>query len=96
MAVLNSGVAQFIFKKQFNSVKVLRSHIESIPIPSVDNNMQEKVIAVADRLISCDDLAEKEKLYEELDSIIFDIYGLSNEEIRIIKESLEGENKFLI
>ena len=96
MAVLNSGVAQFIFKKQFNSVKVLRSHIESIPIPSVDNNMQEKVIAVADKLISCDDLAEKEKLYEELDSIIFDIYGLSNEEIRIIKESLDGENKFLI
>lgn len=32
-AYLNSSVATFIYRKMFNSTKVLRSHIEMIPIP---------------------------------------------------------------
>ena len=43
MAILNSRVAQFYFKKRFNSVKVLRSHIEQIPIPFVVKGNRKKL-----------------------------------------------------
>ena len=39
LAILNSRIAQFIYKREFHSVKVLRSHIENIPIPLVDDSV---------------------------------------------------------
>ena len=52
LAILNSRVAQFIFKREFNSVKVLRSHIESIPIPLVDEGTQDEIVRLTEKLIA--------------------------------------------
>ena len=95
LAVLNSSISQFIFTKRFNSVKVLRSHIENIPIPGADDAMQNRVVRIADRLIDDPGKEEAERLYKELDDIIFDIYGLSEKERSIVIKSLDGENRFL-
>ncbi|MDT3844068.1 MAG: N-6 DNA methylase [Bacillota bacterium] len=95
LAILNSRLAQYIFKKQFNSVKVLRSHIESIPIAIVDKDMQNKVIGITEKLIAGCELKEAEKLYDELDDVIFDIYHFDNQERDIVKAAVDGQNKFL-
>ncbi len=95
LAVLNSRVAQFIYKKQFNSVKVLRSHIESIPIPQIAESEQDKIIAVIDKLICGCEMEQAEQLYDEVDNMIFDLFALNDEERKIIIESVDGENKFL-
>ncbi len=50
MAVLNSRPAQFLFKKLFSSVKVLRSHIEQIPIPQTDEATQKCIEGYVDRI----------------------------------------------
>ena len=52
LAVLNSDIAQFYFEKKFNSVKVLRSHIEQIPIPLVDFNVQKPIIDLVNKIIN--------------------------------------------
>ena len=52
LAVLNSDIAQFYFEKKFNSVKVLRSHIEQIPIPFVDFNVQKPIIDLVNKIIN--------------------------------------------
>ncbi|MBE5824174.1 MAG: methyltransferase domain-containing protein [Butyrivibrio sp.] len=96
LAVLNSRVAQYIYKKQFNSVKVLRSHIESIPIPVVDDDTQKKVIALTERLIEGCDAEEVTNRYDELDEVIFDIFKLDEEERKVVKEAVDGDNKFLL
>ena len=95
LAVLNSRVAQFIYKMQFNSVKVLRSHIESIPIPQIAEREQDNIITVIDKLICGCDIERAEQLYDEVDNMIFDLFALNNEERKIIIESVDGENKFL-
>lgn len=95
MAVLNSRIAQFIYKREFNSVKVLRSHIENIPIPFVDESVQDKIIEVTDRLISGLDITEAEMVYDELDKLISNVFHLTDSEIEIIKKAVDGENKFL-
>ncbi len=95
LAILNSRVAQFIYKREFNSVKVLRSHIENIPIPLVDEAKQDEIIAVTDRLISGLEPGVAETVYDELDMMISEIFNLNHTEIEIIKNAVDGENKFL-
>lgn len=95
LAILNSRLAQYIFKKQFNSVKVLRSHIESIPIAIVDEDLQNKVVGITEKLIAGCELNEAEILYDELDDVIFDIYQFDNQERDIVKSAVDGQNKFL-
>jgi hypothetical protein len=65
---------------------VLKSHIERIPIPFVDEDVQEKIIAGVDEIIS-----EKDKdgrLYEKLDSEVARLYGITDSEFDIIKNAL--------
>lgn len=95
LAILNSRIAQFIYKREFNSIKVLRSHIESIPIPIVNKTIQDKVITLVDKLISGLDIKDAEKTYEELDILITNIFNLDLSEMQIIKNAVDGENKFL-
>ena len=93
LAILNSRIAQFIYKCEFNSVKVLRSHIENIPIPLVDEATQDKIIKITDKLIGGLDAPEAMVTYDELDDLIFEIFELTSDEIEIIKKAVDGENK---
>jgi len=96
MAILNSSVAQFIYKKNFNSVKVLRSHIENIPIPIVDDCTQNNIIEITDNLIKGLDIEKAQIAYNILDQLIFDIFKLNKQEQEIIKDAVFSENKFLV
>ena len=53
-AILNSRMAQFYFKKQFGSIKVLRSHLEKIPIPFPEEGVQEKIVCIVDRILAAE------------------------------------------
>ena len=96
LAILNSRIAQFIYKWEFNSVKVLRSHIENIPIPVVDEATQDNIIKITDKLIGGLDAPEAMVTYDELDNLIFEIFELTSDEIEIIKTAVDSENKFLV
>lgn len=82
LAVLNSSVAQFIYSKRFRSVKVLKNHLEKLPIPEADIKKQEAIVAVVDKLIDNSDLNGQawRQLYSQLDKEIAGLYGLSLEE----------------
>lgn len=96
MAILNSRMAQFYFRKQFNSVKVLRSHIEQIPIPNINKEAQDQLLTLVDSILCASSETETIMLYEMIDSIVSDIFELSAEEYKLIKESMTGEKLFLI
>lgn len=84
MAVLNSSVAQFIFQKQFNSIKVLRSHIESIPIPVCENNLQQQIIEYVDKVCETEDDKDYKKLCHQIDLFVAKLYNLSMDDYRLI------------
>jgi hypothetical protein len=88
MAILNSSIAQFIFEKKFNSIKVLRSHIETIPIPTCSKSQQKQIIELVDKILICENPEEFNNLYQTLDLIISNRYCLTNEEYKIIKKSI--------
>ncbi len=85
MSILNSSVAQFVFERCFRSVKVLRSHLEQIPIPVVGKEMQNEVISYTDQLMMLDeDDPQYNVIYQKLDIKIAELYQLSKEDYRII------------
>jgi len=91
MAVLNSRIAQFIFAKTFQSVKVLRSHIEQIPIPKASPATKQKIINLVNKLLECTDRNEILKLYNNIDNEIKNLYNLNAAEYSIIKSTI-GSN----
>ena len=93
LAVLNSRAAGFYFSNMFGSVKVLRSHIEGIPIPHASPKVQQDVIRMVDMIIY--ERGEVASLYEELDDYIMSLYGLDPKEKDIIHKSVMGQNLFL-
>ena len=96
MAVLNSRIAQYYFKKKFNSVKILRSHIEQIPIACPDIDEHKEVVSVVDELLN----SEKPEIilegYNKIDKKISAIYGMTEIEYQTICCFVDTENLFLI
>lgn len=95
LAVLNSRMAQFVFCNQFHSVKVLRSHIEQLPVPLADSDTQKLCIRLADQILAKKDQAAILSLYNELDQIVSGLFHLSDEEYAAVKTSFDGQNLFL-
>ena len=81
MAILNSRIAQFIFEKKYNSVKVLRSHIESIPIPVCDRKAQEEIIKIVDKILNCK--KDYSELYKILEKKTARLYNLTPKEYKL-------------
>lgn len=92
LAVLNSSVTRFIYRKTFHSVKVLRSHIESLPIPQTPEVQQRRIIEAADPLIlgTADD---PEAQYRKLDEMIFELFHLTEEEQTLIENATPANPK---
>lgn len=93
LAVLNSRAAAFFCQQRFNSVKVLRSHLEAIPIPIVSDKVQREITDAVDCIMKPG--ARISLLYDEFDDHIFGIYGLSAKHRDMIRKSLKGKNRFL-
>ena len=87
LAVLNSRTAQFYFSLKHNSIKVLRSHIEGIPIPVVGSATQQKIIDKVNAI--------NPKIYEEIDKIIMGLYTLDELEIEEIHSTIQNNNLFI-
>ena len=92
LAILNSSVCSYFISEKFKSIKLLRSHIEAMPIPYADNELQEKIISLVDAIMQSED---KRHIYDELDSIIMELYGLSYEDSVVIKKALCDKGDFL-
>lgn len=93
LAVLNSSVAAYFISKKFNSVKLLRSHIEQMPIPIVPMDIQAAVIKKVDRIMGFP--GDISGLYVDLDRDIMKLFGLDAGQIRTIQAALKGKNLFL-
>lgn len=108
MAILNSRVVQYIYEKRYNAVKVLRSHIENIPVPVADEETQRRIISKAEEIITESsvnsemqtyktgkDHLQRYRLYEEIDDIVRKLYSVTDEEYEFIKQSLSGDKYML-
>lgn len=96
LAVLNSRIVQYYFDKCFNSIKILRTHIENIPIPKIGSKEQKSVIEKVDCLIKVDKKEKANVLYEEIDNEIAKAYDIDAKEYMYIKNIYKEDELFLL
>ncbi len=99
-ALLNSKLLNFYYKSKFLGIQIKTEFLEKLPLPNASQAEQEKIAKKAKTMIDLNkelhvvppntDKYEKikreiEKLDEEIDQEIYKLYGLTDEEIKIIE-----------
>ncbi len=90
LSIINSTLIDWYFRKTSTNNHVNIYELEQIPIPKFDVNSQNKLIDIIDEIVSLkisnpnSDISALEK---EIDSIIYQLYGLTDTEIKIIEQS---------
>ena len=97
LGVFNSTLFKFYYQKTnsqggdiFPQIRI--SSVEKLPIKLADSKTQETIETLVNQILakkSEDNSADTSELEKEIDKILYELYGLSEEEIRII----EGETK---
>jgi len=82
LALLNSSLYQFIFQKKFSSIKVLRSHLERLPIPLWEAGDLERLASIAGGII------DGRAGIGDADDFIMERFGINASERDHIRRSL--------
>lgn len=84
LAILQSSISQFIFITKFNSVKILKKHLQALPIFVFPEEFNTKIESMVEDYISGNSNNSKE-LLEKINAIIYQLIGLSYDEIDIVE-----------
>lgn len=97
LAVLNSRLMNYIYKRKFKSIKTVFSEIQAntvgkLPILTIPIEAERSLTKLVDRILAAKGLyppADTSALEAEIDQMVYQLYGLTEEEIEII----EGNKK---
>ena len=97
-AILNSSLITWLMQKTalttgMGLVQWKRFAVERLPIPKISAEEHSPFIALVDEIItakSADSQADTSELEEEIDWLVYDLYGLTDEETAIIADALWG------
>lgn len=98
LAILNSKAINYYFKyfNQTNHVPI--GEVRKFPIPSATPIQQQQIIALVDKILAAkkdcrikhendSELADTSTLEMQIDELVYDLYGLTGDEIKIIEEN---------
>lgn len=85
MAVLNSSAVRFYFEKKFNTIKVLKSLLEEVPIPLASKEDQMLIEFMVEELKEVSDEKQYAECVKKIDRKISEIYGLGKRSLRLIE-----------
>ena len=97
LALLNSKLLDFYYKKKFSTKKEeafpeIQTYLyEQLPLPIVNQEQQNKVISIVDTILqlkSGNNNADTSSLENEINVIVYDLYGLTDAEIKAIEQSI--------
>ena len=79
LAFLNSALFNFLYTKRFNDLKILKGNLSTLPFPKISAEQNQQLSALVDRALGGDISAE-----DEINALVFFLYELDQEEIRMI------------
>lgn len=79
--LLNSNVLNFYFRHKINQIKTLKYDLQNLPIPYIDG--------ITEKLFT-DFIDGKVNDESKIQSIIYNLYGFSNEQIKMIEKDLQN------
>ncbi len=96
LALFNSTMYQFIFEKKFGAIKILKSHIEQLPLPNIDKNAHIRFEKLVNELLKKDlVLDERKSLYKKLDEEVMNLFSLDEQDKNHIYNEVRVSDKLL-
>jgi DNA-binding transcriptional MerR regulator/SAM-dependent methyltransferase len=95
LAILNSRTVQFYYQSSFRSIKVLRTYIETIPLPICHATQQQIIVNYVNELMESTDIDHKLDIYAKIEEQIFALYFLTPAERQYILESTSTASKWI-
>lgn len=89
LAILNSKLINYFYKKLFFGWQVTIPALNCISMPNMNQNKITKKVDSILELKSSDQKTKVESLEREIDQIIYQLYGLTGEEIKIVEGKSE-------
>jgi len=86
LAFLNSTVFQYIYKKKFNELKILKGNLLQMPFPVLDNKTREIIENLVNNYFNTKD----SKILNNIDDIVFNCFKLNKKDIELIKSQPDG------
>ena len=94
LGILNSKVvAYWLLKKgkqQGALLKLDKEPLLNIPLPSIDSTMQLPIIDLVNKILTAkqyNPLADTSSLEHEIDKLVYDLYELTDDEIKLIEQA---------
>lgn len=94
LSFLNSEICEYYFGKIATTtgegtVQWLKYKVETLPIPIVDYEIEKRLSILIDDIIKSE--GERfEQINTQIDNVIYNIYGLSQEEVEYVKNNLKS------
>ncbi|UOR86193.1 Eco57I restriction-modification methylase domain-containing protein [Helicobacter pylori] len=102
LGILNSKLMTYFYKKKFFPTHMQGGafgfdtlSVETLPIPQITKSNQpiaDKIIALVDKILALkgkDPKANTQELEKEIDALVYQLYNLTDEEIKTIEEGQE-------
>jgi type I restriction-modification system DNA methylase subunit len=92
LAIINSKVINWYYANKFSNnstltVNISKTYLEQLPIPTVSLALQQPIISLVDQILSAkkkDSFADTSSFEAEIDRLIYELYGLTEDEIKIV------------
>lgn len=86
MAFLNSSLFQFMYISLFGEVKILKGNLIELPFPEISEHENKQLSSLVDEVLNGDSTKQ-----EVIESYIFSIYGLTQEQIQYVRRKVDGK-----
>ena len=91
LALFNSNLLNFIFKATSTSSNVNGYEVDALPLPQLSEEnaeLQLQIILLVDKILAAkktDSNADTSAMEAEIDRLVYDLYGLTDEEIKVVE-----------
>ena len=93
LGVMNSQLTNFYYEflnpeKGEALAQVKKEHVVQLPIPSATPEQQQPIIDLVDKILvakKADNTADTSAMEAEIDRLVYELYGLTEEEIKIVE-----------
>ena len=88
-AVLNSELMRYVYRKKFNTLKVLRGNLEELPIPDFSPAEQNNILALTEEYLA----TKHSRVIYEMNRVIYRYFEICKNEVRYISGELKQSSR---
>ena len=96
LGLLNSKLMNYLFATKFLNLAIKAEYVKQLRLPLASSAQQQPIIDLVDSILAekkKDPSANTSKLEEEIDNLVYELYGLKPEEIAIVKGGSPAQNE---